>query len=181
MRAPTSIAAVALAVLLLSGCVPQQSTNTPTPEPSSTPVFASEEEALAAATAAYAAYVTLSDQIFVEGGKDPERMSSVATGEFLKASVEGFAEVQAKGWVSTGGTVFRGATLQSYSEVGGREAVVIYVCEDISAVDVLDSSKISIVSPDRPNSTTFQATFDSDGNRPSLFLSSREVWSNDPC
>ncbi len=68
MRAPTSIALVALAVLLLSGCLPPQTTVTPTPEATAAPVFASDEEALAAATAAYAAYLAMSDQIFAEGG-----------------------------------------------------------------------------------------------------------------
>jgi outer membrane murein-binding lipoprotein Lpp len=181
MRAALTIASVALVSLLLSGCVPPQPVETPSPEASVTPIFATDEEALAAATAAYAAYVKLADQIFVEGGKDPERLDSVATGGFLKASVEGFRDVQEKGWVSTGGTVFRGATLQSYSATGPTEVVTIYICEDISVVDVFDSSNVSIVSPDRPDSTTFQATFDLDGEGPGLLLSSREVWSNDPC
>ena len=75
------------AVLLLSGCVPTSPTVTPGPLPSSTPIFATEDDALAAATAAYAAYVKISDQIFMEGGANPDRLKSVATGEQLKADV----------------------------------------------------------------------------------------------
>ena len=86
MRAPTSIAAVALAVLLLSGCVPQQSTDTPTPEPSSTPVFATEEEALAAATAAYAAYQAGVDLALATYSTSD--ISKVAGGTALKSALE---------------------------------------------------------------------------------------------
>jgi hypothetical protein len=181
MRAASVVATVVLAALLLSGCLPQQPTATPTPDPTAAPIFATDEEALAAATAAYAAYVQLADQIFVEGGVNPERLSSVATGEFLDASVKGFEEVQAKGWVSTGGTTFRGASLQSYLEDSRTGVVTIYICEDISAVDVVDKSNVSVVSPDRPDSTTFQAIFDVDGAGSGLVLASREVWSNESC
>lgn len=173
------IAALAL-VLLLSGCVPTPPAETPIASPSPTPVFASEEEALAAAEEAYAAYVALADQIFAEGGVNPERLSTVATGAFLEAAIEGFEIVQRDGWRSTGGTTFRDFELQSYS-AGTREGVVTaYVCEDVSAVDVFDSSGSSVVSPGRPDSTTLQATFDL-SDQGDLLLSGREAWSNEPC
>lgn len=180
MRAPASIATIALVVLLLSGCLPQQSTVMPTPEPSSTPVFSSDEEALAAATAAYAAYLALSDQIFVDGGASPERLSAVAAGEFLAASVAGFKETQIKGWRSTGGSTFDSVVLQRYdSSFEGESAVTIYLCEDVSAVDVLDAAGMSVVSMDRPPRTLLAATFDLQ-NR-TLLISSREPWGDKPC
>ena len=73
MRALTTVAGVAIGALLLSGCLPQQPTATPPPEATAAPIFASDEEALAAATAAYAAYLAMSDQILKDGGKDPDR------------------------------------------------------------------------------------------------------------
>ena len=176
-----NLALTIVVTLMLAGCVPSAPSASPTPEPSTTPVFASEEEALAAAEEAYAVYVALADQIFKEGGADPERLSEVATGTFLEATVEGFRQSQIEGLQSTGGTVFRNATLQMYSpESAPLEVVSIYVCEDISAVDVVDASGRSVVSPDRPDTTVFQAIFDlsADGN---LLLSSREVWKNEPC
>jgi len=182
MRILAPAAALAIVTtVMLGGCVPTEPGAGPTPEPSSTPVFASEEEALAAAEEAYAAYLAVSDAIFMEGGADPERLSEVATGAFLDAAVAGFHETQAEGLRSTGGTVFRNVTLQMYSPESVPFGVVgVYVCEDITAVDVVNASGQSVVSPDRPNNTLFQAVFDlgSDGR---LLLSSREVWKNEPC
>jgi len=172
------IAALAL-VLLLSACVPTSPDPTPTPTPAVTPVFASEEEALAAAEEAYAAYVALADQIFAEGGAAPERLADVATGSFLEASVEGFREVERDGWRSTGGTTFRRFELQSYRADVASGALTAYVCEDVSAVDVLDSNGISVVSPTRPASTTLQVVFDL--TERGFLVSGREAWSNEPC
>lgn len=173
------VTAALAVVLLLTGCSLASPEVAPTPTPSATPVFASEEEALAAAEEAYAAYVTLADQIFIEGGKNPERLSSVATGEFLEAAIHGYRDVQRNGWHSTGGTVFRHFELQSYSEGAASEILTAYVCEDVSAVDVLDGQGASVVSSSRPDSTTLQVAFDLiDG---AMLISGREAWSNDPC
>ena len=69
MRILPSIALAALVVSLFSGCIPTEPlADTPAPQPTSTPVFASEEEALAAAVEAYAGYLEMSDLIASEGG-----------------------------------------------------------------------------------------------------------------
>lgn len=144
-------------------------------------MFASEEEALAAAEAAYARLVALADQIFMEGGADAERLETVATGEFLATSLDGFRQVEADGWRSTGGTVFRDLILQSYAPHGGPSGLItVYVCEDISSVDVVDSTGASVVSPNRPDTTVFQTVFDLADDR-TLLISSREVWRNEKC
>ena len=181
MRKLLLVIGVASIGLLLAGCVPPAPTGTATPRPSSTPIFASDEEALAAAETAYAAYLKLADQIFVEGGVNPERLSAVATGSFLSTSVEGYQDAESRGWQSTGGTVFRGMTLQSYDRVGDKAVVIVYVCEDVSMVNVVDGAGLSVVSPNRPNTTLFQSTFDLDPERKDLLLAGREAWSNDPC
>lgn len=173
------IAAIAV-VLLLSGCVPTSPDASPTPSPTPAPVFASEEEALAAAEEAYAAYLAVSNAVFADGGAHPERLESVATGEFLTDEIAGFERVRENGWRSVGLTTYRNVVLQTYSELDRVGVVGIYVCEDVSAVDVIDSAGVSVVSSARPDTTTLQVLFDlsaSDG----LLISSREAWSNDPC
>ena len=75
----SGVLAMLLAAFMLSGCA---STPVPTPTsatPTVAPVFATEEEALAAATEAYAAYQELIDRIFSEGGKAPSRIAAVVT------------------------------------------------------------------------------------------------------
>ena len=172
------------AVALLSGCVPTSPIVTPEPLPSSTPIFATEDDALAAATAAYAAYVKVSDQIFMEGGANPDRLKSVATGEQLKADVNGYRMAAAKNFHSTGGTTFESAALQQYSRSSddGQAVVTIYLCEDISKVDVRDASGLSIVSPTRPNRVAYEVVFDEiPGKSNNLLVSHKEPWPGGSC
>ena len=176
MRAPSSIAAVALAVLLLSGCVPQQSTNTPTPEPSSTPVFASEEEALAAATAAYAAYLAVSDQIGADGGANPERLEPLVTAEWLTKEIGAFKEFSVTGWKQSGVTTVRSAILQQFSD----DSVSIYVCTDASATRFNDASGADVTPAVRQTVSSLEVSFVlgssvADG----LLLESNDPWSTE--
>jgi hypothetical protein len=172
------------AALALSGCVPSGPLVTPAPEPSSTPIFATEDEALAAATAAYAAYVKMSDQIFMEGGANPERLGSVATGEQLKTDLAGYQTAAEKGVHSTGGTTFEGVTLQLFREksVDGEAVIAVYLCEDISSVDVLDASGTSVVSPTRPSRVRYAVEFDVvPANSERLLVSHKQPWSGGGC
>jgi len=174
MRIVWSVLGVASVAVLLSGCLPPQPVLAPTPEPTSTPIFASDEEALAAAEAAYGAYVKLSDQIFMEGGVDPERLATVATGTFLAASITSFKTVQSQHLRSSGGTTFDSVDLQKFDGASADSSVVVvYLCEDVSAVDVTDAGGASVVAPNRPSRTRLVVTFDFAG---SLLVSSREPW-----
>ena len=61
--------------LALAACSTGGTPLPPAPSPSVTPVFASDEEALAAAKDAYTAYLKVSDQILVDGGANPDRIA----------------------------------------------------------------------------------------------------------
>ncbi|MBB5633881.1 hypothetical protein BKA04_002104 [Cryobacterium mesophilum] len=146
-------AATLLAILLLAGCVPSEPVISPPPEPHSTPIFASDEDALAAATEAYAKYLAVSDQILSDGGKGEERLLTVATREWAELQNEGFAEAREKGWHSTGTTTFDSLRIEQYDShaVQGAPIMRAYVCIDVSSVDVLDARGVSVVSTDRPD------------------------------
>lgn len=143
--------------------------------PSSTPVFASDEEALAAAEAAYGAYLEVADQVFAEGGTNPERLASVSTGDQLRLDVDGFRDVARLGQRGIGATVFRDVVLQRYEPVSSMRTVVVYLCEDITDVDVLDSDGTSLVTPSRPNLVTYEVSFDLD-YRSVLLVSDKQAW-----
>jgi hypothetical protein len=179
-----SLALPVALVALLSGCLPPDPIITPVPDPTSTPVFESEEEALAAAEAAYGEYLRVTDAIFSEGGKDIDRLTDVATGEQLVGDRDGFQQVVEEGLRSTGQTTFDQFSLQQY-DANAREGVAIvsaYVCDDITGVDVVDSTGHSVVSSSRPNRTYFQVTFDLAPQIPrSLLVSSKEPWSDNGC
>ena len=169
------VAGAAVILMAMTGCVDPSPPVTSSPTPSPTPVYASEEEALAAAEAAYAAYTEMSDQIFHDGGKDADRLAGVSTGDLLKVELEGFRQVAQLGYRSTGQTTFSALELQQLAPTeSGEGYVTVYLCEDVSATDVLDASGASVVSNDRPPRTRFEVSFDYVGG--TLLASRKEAW-----
>ena len=67
---PIAVLAAAFVLAALSGCVQTTEKPTPTPTAAATPAFASDEEALAAAEKAYAAYLAVLDDVTADGGRN---------------------------------------------------------------------------------------------------------------
>jgi hypothetical protein len=177
-----ALSTVLSAALMLTGCVRTSVPDPVSPTPRATPVFANEAEALAAATAAYAAYVKVSDEIFADGGVNPDRLEAVATGKQLKTNIKGFADARSKTYRSSGGTTFDHVALQSYMPSQDDALVTIYVCDDISSVNVTDSLGVSVVSENRPDRAGYQATFARSAKSVNhLLLSDKESWSGLAC
>lgn len=171
------IGAVTVAgMLLLSGCGGGDPIPTLPPTPSATPIFASEEEALAAAEEAYAAYLSAWDLIAADGGADPERLAAYATGDFYESELEGFQTFRDNGWHSVGQSHLQSVELQ-FADLSGQDSVLVaaYVCVDVAGVDVLDEAGVSVVSPTRPDLQAFEVFFeraDEDG----LIPAASEPW-----
>lgn len=169
-----------LVALTLTGCQTDDPIVVPQPEPSSTPLFASEEEALAAAEEAFGEYLNVADQIYADGGSEPERLESVATGTALEEDLKGFANYASEGKRSSGSTMFDSVALQS-SDLSGfaiSGAVVIYACEDFKNVQVFDASGLLLTAPDRQTRWPVSVTLDvADGTK--LLVSEVELWSGD--
>jgi hypothetical protein len=180
-----AVAALAITVALaVTGCVATPGGTKPTPSPSATPLFHSDEEALAAAEEAYAAYVSVTDAIFAEGGVGLDRLETVAAGEQLEADKTGFAEIAKSGYRSIGSTSFSDVSIQSVSaDSRARETEVrVYLCEDVSAVQVLDASGVSVVAPGRPDRVRYEVSLKNGTNAASrLLVTDREVWAGGAC
>ncbi|MBN9149914.1 MAG: hypothetical protein J0H56_00650 [Micrococcales bacterium] len=181
MPRPAATFAAGLAVvLLLAGCVPPDPIITPEPGPGATPVFASDEEALAAATDAFAVYLKVSDQILAEGGVNPERLLAVATKEWFDAQSTGFEEARAKKLHSVGKTAFDKVSLQQYdsSAIDGVGIVRVYLCVDLTGLDVVDANGHSVVTDTRPDRSPFEVTFDlaSEPASDELLVANEEPW-----
>lgn len=179
MRTPALLAA-ALVVLTLTGCQPDDPVVIPQPEPSTTPLFASEEEALAAAEEAFAAYLAVADQIFADGGSNPERLLNVATEAALQKEMPGFDNYASEGKRSEGITTFDSTQLQSADLSGYARSgvVVIYVCEDFSGVSVFDSAGGLITKPDRRTRWPVSVSLDVDEDL-NLKVSEVDDWTGD--
>jgi hypothetical protein len=159
--------------IAMSGCVPQG------PKPSTTSSSSSgagggafsRDSALAAAQAAYLAYLATEDLVASDGGENPERMSSVASGLALDASLKDLAELRDAGLKIVGETRLSSIEVQQWD----RSVITAYICEDVSAIDLIDASGVSKVNPDRPAVTPFEVTFSID-NAEGFLVSERNPW-----
>ncbi len=159
--------AVGLA-LALAACVPD---SPPAPAPTvtpSTPAFASDEEALAAAEEVYRQYLAVSDLIGQEGGANPERLAPFVTEEQLAREFKSSA--YDNGAHLVGSTFFSGLTLQQYDPASGE--LRAYTCVDVSQTDIVDPSGNSTLSADRPLKVALELLFQN------LLLANQEPWSD---
>ena len=170
----------AATALLLAGCTGDDPIVLPVPDPTTAPVFATDEDALAAAEVAYGEYLRVIDQILADGGKDGDRLLEVATEDVVEFEQTGFDRVLDSGHRSIGTTSFDSMELQQYdtAAVDGRAIVAVYVCDDLSEVDVVDAEGKSVVTSERQSRIPFEVTFDLGSNTP-LIVSSVEGWTGE--
>lgn len=163
---------------VLGGC--GTPTVPPLPTPTATAAFASDEEALAAAEAAYAAYLEVSRVISEDGGRDPERIEGYAAGDLLASAYEGFASLHDKGWRIEGEARIVKSVLQFVAPTLGEQSVGAYFCVDVSGTDVLNSDGESVVAPDRADVFAVEVVFDA-LNEDELVPSITEPWEASLC
>jgi hypothetical protein len=106
-------------------------------------------------------------------------MDEVAAATLSQFQQAAFGDFARRGYRSVGQTKYDNLRLESYdgAVLDGSGILRIYVCSDVSRVDVLDSTGKSVVSPNRPARTPFEVGFDL---RPAptrtLVVSSEDVW-----
>lgn len=174
------LALVMLVLGSLAGCVTTGSSSSSSPSPSSpaptasapphTPLFSTDNQALVAATHSYAAYLRVSDEIYADGGIRPDRLRQVATNEALQQLEPDFLTYAERHWHISGNTSFDSVRLQGTS----ARAVTIYVCEDVSNINVLDASGTSLIGGNGDTRLPFQAQLVQRGSR--LVLAAKTAW-----
>jgi hypothetical protein len=174
----TLVGAVTVAgMLLLAGCGGSDPIPTLPPTPSATPIFASEEEALAAAEEAYAAYLEMSNLISNEGGVDPERIAPYVTEEQLPEELDAAAYLSDNDLRVVGQVRATHAVLQQYSEHDGVAEVAAYICLDVSDARAVDETGADQTPEDRPETIALEVSFVARGMEP-LLMASSEQWSD---
>jgi hypothetical protein len=175
----TAVAATAIGITLSIAALASCSSDPgemPVPSPSVTPVFASEEEALAAAEKLYGDYVAYANALGQSGWADPSGFEEYVRGEALEEELETATSFRNKGWIQVGDATFDTLQLQQLEDAGERYvAISIYVCSDVSTVDVIDPTGASVVSADRPPRQPLEVEMtDADG---ALKIERRDAWS----
>ncbi len=126
---PLALAPAAALLVALVGCSDTPEIPDADPAPSASPLFASEEEALEAATAVYEEYVGVSNQVLADGGSDPERVARFLSPDIFESEAAGFAAVATEGTSFEGGTQITGFRLQQVADgPDGGADVQLYVC-----------------------------------------------------
>lgn len=181
-RARAALASLACALLLGTvACSSPEGDETPASDAASTatatatdePIFASDEEALAAAVEAYKAYSDMSALISAEGGVDPDRIRPFVSDAIAPTYIEEFESIAEAKIRSRGEARIYGARL---AERSGNE-VSAYLCRDYSNVRIFDAEGTDITSPSRPSVSASLARFapaEDDTSR--LILMGSEEW-----
>src|SRR5690606_30111663 len=139
---------------------------------SATPVFESEEAALAAAEAAYAAFVETLDAIGMDGWQDPSPLREVAIEPALSAETETAEFLASRGYQQSGLSSFDSLAIQQFEPTGTLTA---YVCLDVSAVQILDQAGTLVTPTDRQDRVPLEIDIEVREGRP--LVARVEPWS----
>ena len=149
-----------------------EATATPTDTP---PVFASNDEALAAAEDAYSEYQVMSNKIAHEGGAEAQRISEYTVGEVLESELATYERMSTDKIHLVGDLAFDSFTLQSADLSSGD--VIAYVCLDVAQTDVIDAAGASVIPAGRPDRYPLQVSLLHDSSANRLFVEKSDSWS----
>ena len=162
----------------LSGSRPPaaEATAAPTESP---PVFASNDEALAAAKATYTRYLALSDSVESTRSDSWKEYLALTTGAERTALVQGRELMEENGWSFTGIALFDSMTIQSSQALADSTwEIRTYLCLDLSASDTVDQTGASVLEADRTVRSPMIVVFIApDSNPQHLLISESPIWS----
>lgn len=151
-RYPAATLALAVVAAALSGCAPA-----PEPSPTPTAMFASEEEAFAAAEEVYRAYNEAGNaRIAGESSPDPQ---DFLVGEALEADLDGVRFLQEEGLLLAGVSTLSSFTGVDVAGLNGDPTVQAHVCLDGRELRVVDANGSDVTPSDRDEVVAQLVTF----------------------
>ncbi|TFD23269.1 hypothetical protein [Cryobacterium sp. TMS1-13-1] len=184
LHAVVPSAVLLVSIGLLSGCMATPApTDSSAPsaaaEPTATPpVFASDEEALAAAEATYSAYLSAGDVAGEIGSDSWNKYLAMTTGTERDGEVSSQTRLEERGRSITGSTTFDSMTVQTSSALDdGTWEVRTYVCFDITNSSMIeaDGQQVADTGPQRWPMVVRFVTPQKDSQQ--LQISESTVWS----
>ncbi len=175
-RRLTLAVAPLLLALALAGCT--ESTRLPPPEPPAAgePLFASDEEALAAATAAYEEYLEVSNAVFREPPRDLSLLETVATEQFIREERALADLLDSNGWVIQGRSELLGVQLQQWFQDSAESSTLtIYACLDVSSTRIVDQDGADVTPAERASKVTLEVELTGDSPE-DLLINRSELW-----
>ncbi|MBX9718355.1 MAG: hypothetical protein K2X36_05875 [Microbacteriaceae bacterium] len=174
-----TLAVLPLALLVASLAACAESARIPPPENSSAvePLFASDEEALAAATEAYEEYLAVLDSVLQAPRPLSSEFDGIAAGQALEDATSNVQQFLEEGLSITGPRSIGSVELQQLIASDREVEVIAYFCEDVNGVLLLDSTGASLTTEDRPDHAVFQVTVTMSTS--TSIVVEREFWSNE--
>ncbi|WP_152030992.1 hypothetical protein [Agromyces aureus] len=168
------VATAAALAFTLSGCgADADPTPSATPSPTeAAPIFASDEEALAAAVASYDRYLDVTQQVGEDGGADADRIFEVATEDYANQEIPNYKSLAEQQYRVVGRGTLDATRLMERSETTVR----IYGCVGVGTSKVLDADGVDITSADRPAVVPLEISFQATDNG-ALLVAGSDVWS----
>lgn len=157
--------ALALSISVLAACAP-----TPEPTPTPTALFASDEEAFAAAEETYEAYLDALNGVDLTAPESFEAVYDWTTGSASASIRESLSKLHAEGFQMTGDTVLQSVTPVSANTATGE--ISMRLCADVSDTDIVDTEGNSVVAGDRADVQALAVSFTPAGTRTGLTISS---------
>lgn len=178
-RRPRTAAAGLLIFALaatLAGCSDTTRIPDPTPEATADPLFASDEEALAAAVEVYERYLVEADEALIDPELPLDALEQIASEELVGNITSIRADLESQGLSLTGFRTVTNSEFQSVAPEGDGTAVTFYVCESVEATDLLNADGTSAIGADRNPLSEWQptVTFGEDGLE--AIVTERELW-----
>jgi hypothetical protein len=139
-------------------------------------LFSSDEEALAAAEAAYANYLRVSDQIARDGGANPERLKGLVSEDLFLNSSDFAQQIREKGLLTIGQSEFKNFHLQKRLLTSESEEITTYLCLNVGDVRILDLAGGDVTPADRQDVLPMVISFSATKSSPNLIIESSDVW-----
>lgn len=175
---PLALAPVTVLLVALVGCSDTPEIPQADPTPSASPLFASEEEALDAATAVYEEFLAVTGEILRNGGEGAESLEPLVSPEVFEQENEGFLSLQESGGRTDGQNRLEGIRLQQIA-MGDPESFELqaYVCVNNTDARLIDGDGNDITNPDRTEVITLEVVFGSDPSG-SLIIEAKDYWAD---
>lgn len=124
-------------------------------------MFASDEEALAAAEELYGQYLAAENQLGAGGWNDISLIKPYVRGAALADEIQTAQDLSAKGYHQVGDISYDTATLQQ-AEIAesGQVVLTVYLCLDVSGAGIVDATNQTIDVGERPGRLALEIEFD---------------------
>lgn len=177
-RRPRTAAAGLLIFALaatLAGCSDTTRIPDPTPEATADPLFASDEEALAAAVEVYERYLVAADDALNDPELPLDNLNAIASDALTENIVAIRSNLEEQGLSIVGYRTIVNSIFQSSVTEQSSTDVSFYVCESVADTDILNADGMSMVEEDRLVLSEWMPTVSFDGSSEGEVVA-RELW-----